>query len=50
MTDILIGLIFVVMVLAPAVIASVQWSGYATAESESLPEDYAASGIPPDES
>jgi hypothetical protein len=50
MTDICIGLVFVAMLLAPAVVASVQWSSYATAESESLSEDCALSAIAPDES
>ena len=36
MTDLFLGLVFVAMILAPAVIASVQWSSYAVTESESL--------------
>jgi hypothetical protein len=50
MTDIFLGLVFVAMLLAPAIIASVQWSNYATAESESFSEDCGLSGIAPDES
>jgi hypothetical protein len=50
MTDLCIGLVFVAMLLAPAVIASVQWSSYATAESESLSENRNLSGIAQDES
>lgn len=40
MSDLFIGFVFVVMILAPAVIASIQWSNYAPAESEPLSDDY----------
>lgn len=50
MTDIFIGLSFVVMILAPAVIATMQWSRYVTVEPETLPEHYALPGTPPEES
>jgi hypothetical protein len=50
MTDLFLGLVFVAMILAPAVIASVQWSSYAVTESESLSEECGLSGIAPDES
>ena len=50
MTDILIGFIFVLMLLAPAIIASLQWSHYSAAESEQLAENCGLSGIPPEES
>jgi hypothetical protein len=50
MSDILIGFVFVVMLLAPAIIASMQWSTYVTAESESLSENCSISAIPTDES
>jgi hypothetical protein len=49
MTDIFIGLVFVVMVLAPAVIASKQWSSYVTAETESASENGGVRGIAGDE-
>jgi hypothetical protein len=50
MTDIVIGFLFVVMLLAPAVIASMQWSSYENAESESLSENCGLSEMPLDES
>jgi len=50
MSDILIGGVFVLMLLAPAIIASMQWSNYVTAESESLSENCSVSAIPTDES
>ena len=50
MTDFMIGFLFVVMLLAPAVIASMQWSSYMTAESDSLPENCGLSEMPLDES
>jgi hypothetical protein len=49
MTDFFIGLVFAGMLLAPAIIASMQWSRYAAAESESLSENSGLSGIPPHE-
>ena len=39
MSDLIVGFIFVVMILAPAVVASMQWSNYMPAESEPLSED-----------
>ena len=50
MTDLFLGLVFVAMLLAPAIIASLQWSSYTTAESDSLSENCALSEITPDES
>ena len=49
MTDILIGLVFVLMILTPAIIASMQWSSYVTAESESASEDVGVPGMSGDE-
>ena len=47
MSDLFVGFVFVVMLFAPAVIASMQWSNYMPAESEALSEDYS---IPSSES
>ena len=39
MVDFLIGIAFVAMTFAPAIVGWMQWSKYATAESEPLGED-----------
>jgi hypothetical protein len=50
MTDFFIGFVFLVMLFAPAIIASMQWSNYVTAEPESFAENCRLSAIPGDES
>jgi hypothetical protein len=49
MTDIFIGFVFVAMLFAPAVIASMQWSSYMAAETESVSENGGVSAMPGDE-
>ena len=50
MTDFFIGFIFVVMLFAPAIIASKQWSNYVIAETESASENGGGGEISRDES
>ena len=40
MSDLFVGFVFVVMTLAPAIIASMQWSKSTSEDAETLPEDY----------
>ena len=40
MSDLFVGFVFVVMILAPAVVASVQWSKSMSEEPDPLSEDY----------